>query len=413
MLKKNLLILLFLFLLPLFSACGAENLGIPNTSLEDEGIDAADIVTDPIEQSTLEDVTSGMTGLVKDPLAGEPIVPKDFYGLYGFIDFDGRVAISAQFTYAELMREGLAYVEKGEDKFIIDANGDVVFQIDSDIDGEPFFSTTGYVDGIAVFTYGYCDPITSYRFIDRQGNDIIGQAFLWAGEFHEGLAFVQEQGNKKGGYIDKQGNYVIELDVEKFSCGSFKEGFAVIYDTENSNPHKRMGYINKKGDIVIPLNFYKVERFSEDVAQVIVTGEDKSVAGGYIDPDGNWLLEPQYGDATDFIEGKAVVNGNTVIDKLGNAIAMAPEDIYIEGPFSEGLAVAHITENDDWFYGYVDEDFNWVVPPTYRGNPLVEDCKNGLMHIRGSRYRDDYFDYYFNRDGQLLAKNPVRDLPAW
>jgi hypothetical protein len=413
MLKQKIWLLLFLFLIPLFSACGGDAHVQPQPFLEGEELDVTNMLVDQTSKPSLKEGNNDVIGSIKDPLAEEPVVPKDFGGLYGFVDLEGRVVIPAQFTYAELMHEGLSYVEKGEDKFIIDAKGEVVFQIKNEVDGDsfiPFYSTWGYVDRIAVFAYGDCAPITSYRYIDRQGNDIMGRAFLWAIDFSEGLAFVKEHGNKKGGYIDKQGNYVIEMDIEKFWGYNFKEGLAVIYDTENSDPNKRMGYVNKNGDIAIPLQFSTAKEFSEGAARVIVDYSDKSTyCWGYIDLDGNWLLEPQYGGTTDFIDGKAVVNGNMVIDKSGNVIAMAPEDIYIEGPFSEGLAVAFITKNDDWFYGYVNEDFNWVIPPTFRGNPLVKDCKNGLMHIRGSRYRDDYFDYYFNRDGKLLAKNPVRD----
>ena len=103
--KSRLILLICLFLgllmIFLFSACGV------------------DTQTSEIPFENEEEASLDLFGLTKDPLAGEPVVPKCFEDLYGFVDLEGRVAIPAQYTYAEQMREGLAYAEKGEDKFTI------------------------------------------------------------------------------------------------------------------------------------------------------------------------------------------------------------------------------------------------------------------------------------------------------
>lgn len=403
MLKRYLWVLISLLLIPSFSACRVEIHSPEMPSLEDEG-----------------DVDLVAQGSEKDTLAGEPIVPKYFDGLYGFVDMEGRVAIPAQFTYADLMREGLAYAEKGEDKFVIDNQGKIVFPIDSylefDENGEivsptdrgfRFAFLSSYVDGIAVLAYGNLYGAFNdihFQYLDREGKNNFGKVYANASYFSEGLAYVEEEANGKSGYIDKQGNYVIELDESMNSAGYFHEGRARVNKKAANGYSSGDGYINKKGDFVISPKFRGAYSFSEGIARV------NQFPGlfGYLDLDGNWLIEPQYEDATDFIDGKAVVNGDTVIDKSGNTLAKAPEDIYLKGPFSEGLAAARMKEGDHRLTGYVDEDFNWVIPPIYEDDDYTEECNNGLICISTDEWPTDGFIYYFNRDGKMLAKNPWR-----
>ena len=382
MLKKKLWLLLFLLVCFLFSACRV----------------GTQVLEQPLEDG---EESIFVAGSEKDPLAGEPRVPKYFDGLYGFVDLEGRVAISAQFTYAELMQEDLAYAEKDEDKFIIDNKGEIAFQIDSDSDGEPFYETTGYHEGVAIFSYGITAPFLSFRYIDLKGNDIMGQAYSKAWYFHEGLAYVEEEDNKKRGFIDKQGKYVIEIGRKGWVGRRFIDGRTYVQSSESDN----YGYIDKTGNLVIPHIFWCAEGFSEGMASVGVV-ESNKVCLGYIDTDGNLVVEPQYWEATDFIDGKAVVNERMVIDKSGNVLAQAPDDIYLYGPFSEGIAEARRVE--DGLLGYVDEDFNWVIPPLYKCTSGSMPCQNGLICIDEE---EEGITYYYNRDGKLLAENPIRVLP--
>lgn len=405
MLKNKLWLLLFLLLCFLLPACRADT-PIPGLPFEDG------------EESIL------VPGSEKDPLAGEPIVPKYFDGLYGFVDMEGRVAIPAQFTYADLMREGLAYAEKGEDKFVIDNQGEIVFPIDSylefDENGEivsptdrgfRFAFLSSYVDGIAILAYGNLYGAFNdihFQYLDCEGKNIFGKVYANASYFSEGLAYVEEETNGKCGYIDIQGNYAIEMDESMDGAGYFYEGRARVHTKTAEGYGSGVGYINEKGDFVIPPQFLVASGFSEGIARV--TPDTKEFPGpfGYIDLDGNWLIEPQYEDATDFIDGKAVVNGSTIIDKSGNTLAKAPEDIYLKGPFSEGVAAARMKESDHRLTGYVDEDFNWVIPPIYEDDDYTEVCNNGLICISAGEWPTDGFTYYFNRDGKMLAKNPWR-----
>ena len=381
--------MLLLFLIHIFSACGTDTLA-PKLPLEDE-----ENFRDESGKSFV------LPGSVKDPIAGEPVVPKDFGYLYGFVDMEGRVAIPAQYTYAEQMREGLAYVEKEDEKFIINNTGRVVLKIDNDLNGNPFYQMYGYYNGAAILDYGVSSSSLASRYVDREGNDITGKIYSWARSFSEGLAYVEEADNNKGGYIDKKGGYVLEIDIENFRGRNFYDGRACICAKNDGDGD--YGYINEKGDWIVPPKFPEARDFFDGVARVSYGAFPW--LWGYIDQNGDWLLEPQYKTATDFVEGKAVVNRNTVIDKFGKVFAKAPEDMNLSGPFSEGLAAARMADDENLLIGYVDENFNWVIPPLYEGELYPNLCKNGLILIEGER---DGFAHYFNRDGKLLAKNPVR-----
>jgi hypothetical protein len=87
-------------------------------------------------------------------------------------------------------------------------------------------------------------------YIDRTGKIIIKPQYDLGCNFAEGLARVQV-GNQWG-YINKTGQYVIDLQDFDFAC-DFVEGLAQIRIAGN------LGYIDKSGQIVIPPQFNWVQ----------------------------------------------------------------------------------------------------------------------------------------------------------
>ena len=65
-------------------------------------------------------------------------------------------------------------------------------------------------------------------FIDKSGNFVIEPNYDRAGYFHEGLAWICI--DDKYGYIDKSGRYILKPGFlpECIGCGSFYEGRAHI-----------------------------------------------------------------------------------------------------------------------------------------------------------------------------------------
>ena len=75
------------------------------------------------------------------------------------------------------------------------------------------------------------------------------------GEFSDGLAAVKENLHGNWGFIDEQGNLVIDFQYE--SVYDFREGLACV-----QNQYGFWGYIDKTGNVVIPCTYDHVTYFS-------------------------------------------------------------------------------------------------------------------------------------------------------
>ena len=124
----------------------------------------------------------------------------------------------------------------------------------------------------------------------------------------------------------------------------FHEGLAAVRVSE------KWGFIDKNGNMVINPEYDKAELFSEGLAAVALNGK-----WGYIDRAGRWVVKPQYEFADDFSEGFAGVVGNGkygFINKQGELVIPArfdvrrelrhPELLVSAGRFKEGLAAVAV-----------------------------------------------------------------------
>ncbi len=107
--------------------------------------------------------------------------------------------------------------------------------------------------------------------------------------------------------------------------GTKEKGYAVNMFNDGLVPYRsgeKYGYLDMNGDSVINPQFDSVSDFSEGLACVgIKSGDD--IKYGYIDTSGNYIIDTQYDSAYDFIDGIAfVATGDYwgVIDREGKYI---------------------------------------------------------------------------------------------
>ena len=215
------------------------------------------------------------------------------------------------------------------------------------------------------------------------------------GDFNDGLAPILI--NNKWGFIDTQGNLVIEPNfiahVSNFGAlPYFNEGLTPIVNPETN----RVGYIDKKGNVVINPQFYSARNFYEDVAfvgtqddHVIIDKNGKVLAEkfvaingyysnfkngraiarkefsyGYINKEGKFVIKPIFEDARDFSEGLAAVKKDEkwgFIDLEGN-VKVQFQFTNEPKSFSDGRAFVQGT-NLKW--GIIDTEGNIIVEPIY------------------------------------------------
>lgn len=219
-------------------------------------------------------------------------------------------------------------------------------------------------------------------FIDKRGNFVIEPNYDRAGYFHEGLAWICI--DDKYGYIDKTGRHVLKPGFlpECIGCGSFYEGRAHI-----SAPYK-MGVIDTSGRL-IGHYYQNIYDFHEGLALVKAGGEY-----GFINRNGDLIIRPQFEEALDFHEGLAQVVFNAegdnpkygFIDKTGN-IVIEPKFKFglTDFSFSEGLAVGvqgngrALNPSSDKF-GYIDKTGKFVIKPKL--NFSAHSFSEGLAYVK-------------------------------
>jgi hypothetical protein len=283
-------------------------------------------------------------------------------GLYGYIDRSGDWVIEPRFVEASGWEGGAARVSlPGGYYSFIGSNGKYLMQ-------PRRFERLEYLsEGLAAFepevmhrTAGFINKV---GFLDTTGHVVITPRFIGANDFSEGVAAASVEFDSCG-YIDRQGNFVIEPAFEFSSCGSFSEGLARVAKAGKS------GYIDHTGSFVIsPIYDYAYE-FSEGYAVVGIRSRYI-----FINKSGTPLGTSSYSFARSFSEGLAAVAADHnwgFIDKAGTlAIPAKYEEV---GDFSEGLAWVQI----DRKRGYIDVHGNLVVAPKY---DQAFDFWNGMAEV--------------------------------
>ncbi len=170
-------------------------------------------------------------------------------------------------------------------------------------------SNLGFEGDLTTFRLeGYKDLVT--------GKVVIEPRFRDAGDFAEGLAYVQVF--SKYGYINTKGE--IEIKPQFSDAKDFSQNLAAV-KTETTEENPLWGFINKKGKLVFPYQFENTRNFSKGLCAA-----QKDEKWGYIDTKGNLVIPYEYHSATDFDKGKAIVEKYTedgeleefTIDKNGN-----------------------------------------------------------------------------------------------
>ena len=270
-------------------------------------------------------------------------VKKD--GKWGYIDSNGGWAIPPQFSKAKSFNSGLALVHKDGEWKYINTQGEILNTPSSD------------------------------KYYDFQD---------------DGVAFLRE--SDKVGFMSLDGKIVLIPTYEKIT--GFKNGHARVVNKD------LWGLIDKKGNLVVPLEYSAIGNYSSnglwaqkgDEYGVIVDGVFKPVLDavkirdftensmlaivevgkmdcGFINGNGDWIIQPKYRYALDFKAGLAPVEKDGkwgYIDEKGKTI-IAHEFRSAEQFSEDGLAPVssykYVEDKEKW--GFVDKSGTLVVPMKY------------------------------------------------
>lgn len=264
-------------------------------------------------------------------------------GKGGYIDLSGKLVIPLEFSSTLRFSEGMGpvYIDNKHLGFI-NTKGEMII--------EPIYQwTSGFNEGIAAvyrkkghgyinylgeaitsFNFAFVQEFSnglaaacfnqggSYHYINKEGKIVIEGPFNSCSNFDDnGLAIVQpmDKAGKAFGCIDRSGKMIIPAEFNNIA--PFSEGLAMVEQGEKS------GFINEQGELVIGYNYFRknTSGFSEGLARF--SSIKKFGYCGFIDKNGEEVIEAKFNWTTFFSEGLAPVqiNGNWgYINKSGEQV---------------------------------------------------------------------------------------------
>lgn len=203
-----------------------------------------------------------------------------------------------------------------------------------------------YSEGLAAIK----DSTYGWGYIDEDGKIVIEPQFQEARDFSKGYACVKRNGNQM--FIDKTGN-TVSAGWKNYGT-EYSEGILQVQD-ENG----KWGYVDTNGEIVLEPQWDSSSEFHDGLAAA-----EKDGLYGYINTTGKFVIPPQWDYAGAFDDsglGYIVKNKERgYIDENGN-IVISPQFDDCQGSFSEDLQA--VSRNGKW--GFIDKSGKFVIAPKY------------------------------------------------
>ena len=142
-----------------------------------------------------------------------------------------------------------------------------------------------------------------YGYMNRKGEIEIEPVYDSLFQFSEGMARVQL--DNKWGYINLNGEVVVSLDY--WYANDFSEGYGHICMSESDlqNPCIDSGIVDKTGNLVIDSRNYDYQIIGNVKSGLISVKKDNKY--GFIDIEGNVVIDFLYKNVSDFVNDYAVV----------------------------------------------------------------------------------------------------------
>lgn len=310
-------------------------------------------------------------------LAGEEIVKPQYDGFVrfingfseveignktGIVNKEGKLVIDPIIeNFGIIEREGLKSVKINGKWGFVNSNYEIVVR--------PSFEAVDYFsEGLVSFKQD-----NKWGFLDTEGNIIIEPSFKSVNNFHNGIALVTTIENNQE-IIDIKGTPLIS-NIDFFSdAPSFRCGLQPI------KIDGKYGYINPQGQMIISPQFEEANDFDESYGLASICLDGK---WGLIDIKGNIVIEPQfsatYGIHDDMLAVK--MNGSkryfNVIEKTLLEPELEFDSNHETTNFENGLAIQKVKKK----YGLIDKSGKWIVEPSFKSANLRHSNNIGIYRF--------------------------------
>lgn len=218
----------------------------------------------------------------------------------------------------------------------------------------------------------------------------------------------------KNGYIkafDGEVNYVFNKEGKLQFSGNYvyigpysDDLFSVA--KYNDNKDVLMGYVNKSGEVVVEPKYMRAYDFQNGRAVVMKDQELHQI----IDKNGKELKDLEYNLVVPSTEGNIYLVRNKdnlygYIDGEGNAIV---EPKFQNGSlFEDGNAIVAVKENDSILFGVINKEGNYIIEPKYEN---ILNLGKGYFGVANDRDRIGYKYAVVNDKGELITDFVCYDL---
>ncbi len=332
---------------------------------------------------------------------GDRIELESSYSIHTFVNLHGEEVLGYFASATEFSEEGLAIVKDAKGRFhTMNKNGEII----STLEDSRIMNINTLHEGMAKFTtHDY-----HYGYVNDRLEIVIEPIYTFAQDFSEEFALVTDVeydsehnllfDGKKSGFIDKNGDMVIEIPNEfarqwyeyhaypdpMYETSSFSDGLARIYIPGEEFP-------NENGEYITP-EFYYIDKTGQIKLHGVESGiftyglaparESQSGLYGFIDKNGEFVIEPQFDYAYSFNE-----SGLALVFK------------HIEDDEYQSI--------NDRKLGYINPKGEYIIPPIYHSTRLfpTDLMENGIVCLLDE---DSVTWYYIRIDGTILGKMQMK-----
>jgi hypothetical protein len=225
-------------------------------------------------------------------------------------------------------------------------------------------------------------------------------------------AYKLINGERKYGFIDKTGTFVIEPTYSLAS--DFSDERAVVSNLDNGNFTDKV--IDLLGNVIFDKD-YDVEAFHNQVA---IISDKETYKKGYIDINGNIIVEPKYNIATDFdVSGKAFVLTESgkyeLIDKKGTTVESIDlgDNVSFVIDYKDGYVI--YSDAKTMNVGVIKVNGETILEPNYREITYLNNDLFGVKEVSTdpSTTPDSSPSAIFDKTGKQITDYIYYDLTTF
>lgn len=231
---------------------------------------------------------------------------------------------------------------------------------------------------------------SKWGYINGKGTFVLKPIYEQAGDFQDGVAIVRLKGIS--GVIDFSGYFIVKPKYE--TIHPFSEGRATVID------HKGYKVIDESGKELTSRAYSYIGDYKEGRVLFSITDEKGKNLYGFLNRWGKEVIPASYQSATDFKDGKSVVelkNGGYALINLTGKVLQMYHFAFV-GDYGEGLLA--FQKSPEGKFGFMNEQGKVIIESRFR---WAQSFQDGCAIVTISEGNHDYSGL-IDKKGQYILK---------